>query len=118
MNRNSCYAKIDLQSWGVALLVLMYATQKKLFYSSLDSTFRDLSILSWLFKGPMVVVKRAQLLLFVVSDSTFQKLREAQIHTVNCRQGIKVILEKITKFNLLRRPQRFGLIFLEFALLL
>ena len=87
----------------------MYATQKKLFYSSLDSTFRDLSILSWLFKGPMVVVKRAQLLLFVVSDSTFQKLREAQIHTVNCRQGMQVILENITKFRFIEKATKIWL---------
>ena len=82
------------------------------------STFRDLSILSWLFKGPMVVVKRAQILLFVVSDSTFQKLREAQIHTVSCKQGIKGILEKITKFRFSEKATKFGSIFLEFALLL
>ena len=60
----------------------------------------------------MVVVKRAQLLLFVVSDSTFQKLREAQIHAVSCKQGIKVILEKKSQSSgFLRRPQRFGSIF-------
>ena len=81
-------------------------------------TFQELPILSWLFKGPMVVVKLAKLLLFVVSDSTLKKLKEAKIHTVSCNQGIKVILEKSQSSGFLRRPQRFGLIFLEFALLL
>ena len=55
------------------------ATQKKLFY------FPGLIyLLSWLFKGPKVVVNRAKLLLSVVSDSTFQKLRKAQI---SCKHG-------------------------------